>query len=218
MFERKTSPVDSEPTPPPPVMAIIAKNQVVEVWHIECEQTSYKERDLHMPKEVRTREVNGRRERYEVHRRQLARQEWGHFIIRRYQATRMLPWAPVIGLAMLIPGTLLAAGSANQGIIRTPLSVLVFQTGLIVVGGLLALVSGWRVIATRLRFSDGVPLESFGVSGHSLGYRNGLVASKSVPVGYRRGRFRGLLDVHAPVGKWEVVKDYADETSSRPTC
>jgi hypothetical protein len=97
----------------PRVVAIVAKNEVIELWHIHLQRTDYRERDIEVSKEMRVRLVDGRRQRREVHQRQIERQPWGRFIIHRYQATRMLPWTPSLGLAMLIPGTLLAAGSAR---------------------------------------------------------------------------------------------------------
>src|SRR6185369_17744003 len=116
MFKRKPKSDEDRVVPPPRVVAIISKQQIVELWHIHRLRTNYKEREIDLPKEIHSNIVNGRRERHQVHRRQLSRQEWGHFVIERYQATRMLPWTPSVGLMMLIPGTLLAAGSASQGI------------------------------------------------------------------------------------------------------
>ena len=208
MFESQTSPVeDDRSTAPLRVVAIIAKNQILEVWHIHHMRTDYRERDMELPKEVRTRLVNGRRQRYQVYRRQRALQEWGRFVIRRYQATRMVPWMPSIGLTMLVPGTLLAAGSANQGIMRVPLGILIVQFILISLGGLLAVASGWRILR-RMSPSGGVPVESLGVSGHALGFPSGVIASEILPSGFRAGRFKGQIEVEAAIGQWNVVEEH----------
>lgn len=216
MVELDPSPVGG-PTQSPRVVAIIAKKQIVELWHIYLLRRDYKERDIELPAEIRTCVVNGRQERFKFNRRQLARQQWGHCLIRRYQATRMVPWTPSVGLAMLIPGTLLAAGSANQGIMDVPLSMLIAQSALITIGGLLALGSGWRIVTQRLRFTGDIPLESLGVSGHALGFPNGTVASEQLPGGYRTGRLRGTVEVEVPVGQWNVVEEYTDELGWHPT-
>jgi hypothetical protein len=191
------------------VVAIVANKQVVEIWQMYLQRTDFREREIELPKELRTRVVRGRRQRNDVYRRQRAQQEWGHFVIRRYRATRMLPWAPGVGLAMLVPGTLLAAGSANQGITHVPMGLLIIQSALISIGGLLALASGWRVLTKPFRFSDGVPLESLGVLGHALGFPSDVVASDNLPVGYRAGRFKGVLEADISLGEWEVVEEYA---------
>jgi hypothetical protein len=107
----------------------------------------------------------------------------------------MLPWTPSLGLAMLIPGTLLAAGSARQGIMQVPFSLLVIQTALISLGGLMALSSGWRIISSRLRFNETLPIETLGVSGHALGF----------PAD------RGELEVDAAMGEWAVIQKYEDQ-------
>ena len=202
---------DDSATHIPRVVAIVARNEVVELWHIYLRRTDYRERDIDVGKEVRMHEVNGRRQRREVHRRQIERQPWGHFVIHRYQATRMLPWAPSLGLAMLIPGTLLAAGSAKQGIMQVPFSLLVIQTALITLGGLMALSSGWRIVSSRLRSNEGLRLETLGVSSHALGFPAGAFASEPAPGGYRAGRFRGQLEVDAAMGEWEVLQKYEDQ-------
>jgi len=207
MFESQTSLVDDRSTAPPRVVAIIAKKQILEVWHIHHVRTDYRECDMELPKEVRTRVVDGRRRRYHVYRRQRALQEWGRFIIRRYQATRMVPWMPSMGLTMLIPGTLLAAGSATQGIMQVPVGILIVQFVLITLGGLLAVTSGWRILR-RMSPSGGVPVESLGVSGHALGFPSGVIASEFVPSGFRAGSFKGLLEVEASVGQWNVVEEH----------
>ena len=122
MFQPDESSNDDSATPTLRVVAIIAKNEVVELWYLHLRRTDYRERDIEVGKDMRVRLVDGRRQRREVHQRQIERQPWGHYLIHRYQATRMLPWIPSAGLAMLIPGTLLAAGSeANaraQGTLR----------------------------------------------------------------------------------------------------
>src|SRR6476661_8302668 len=183
MSDSKPGPIDGEPTEAHRVVGIVSKAHVLEIWHIHLVRTAYRERDSELPSEVRTRVVNGRRERQRVYRRELARQEWGHFLIRRYQATRMLPWTPSLGLTMLIPGTLLAAGSARQGIMQVPFSLLVMQTALISLGGLMALSSGWRILLSRLRPSEGVSVESLGVSGHAMGFPAATFASETASGG-----------------------------------
>jgi hypothetical protein len=210
MFRRDNSD-NGTATPAPRVVAIMARNEVIELWHIYLRRTDYRERDIDVGKEVRVREVDGRRQRREVHRRQIARQPWGNFVIHRYQATRVLPWASSLGLAMLIPGTLLAAGSAKQGIMQVPLSLLIIQTVLIILGGLMALSSGWRIVSRRLQSSGGLPLETLGVSGHALGFPVSAVAAEPAPGGYRSGRFRGQLEVDAAMGEWEVMQEYEDQ-------
>ena len=215
MFDPQSSPDDAGPKQARKVVAIIAGKEVVELWHVFLERRDHRERDLNLPPEVETRFVSGRRERSIVYRRQLDRQEWGHFVIRRYQATRMLPWTPSLGLAMLIPGTLLAAGSANQGIMQVPLSLLVLQSALITIGGFLALGSGWRILTQRLRSADGVRLESLGVSSRALGFHDDVVAAEPAPPGYRTGRFIGLLQVEAPIGEWETLEEHTSEVGCR---
>jgi hypothetical protein len=214
MFNSKPDPIDAEPIEPPRVVGIVAKKQVVEIWHVHLVRTAYRERESELPPQVRTRTVNGRRERQQIYRRELARQLWGHFVIRRYQATRMLPWTPSLGLTMLIPGTLLAAGSANQGIMQVPVWVLIAQSVLIIVGGLLALSSGVRLLK-RLRSTNGLPLESLGVSGHALGFPSGAVASDPAPGGYRAARYKGSLEIDIPVGEWQVVEEFTSDLGWR---
>jgi|SRR5579863_991850 len=203
-------PTDARPIQAPRAVAILSpkRNVVLEVWQIHPQRTSYREREMTLPTEVRTRLVKGRRERCEVYRSQIALQQWGHFIVRRYQATRMLPWTPTVGLALLIPGTLLAAGSANQGIMQVPLSLLVIQSALISVGGLVAISSGWRVLTQRLRTSEGMPLESLGVSGRALGFTSDVVATELLPAGYRPGRYMGQLEVDLRLGEWKIVEEH----------
>jgi len=215
LFHRKSESEDAAGISTPRIVAIISRNQIVELWHIHRQRIDYRERDTETPNAVRTRTVSGRRRSIESYRHQIARQEWGHFVIRRYQATRMLPWTPAFSLAMLIPGTLLAAGSANQGILETPVSLLILQSILISVGGFLALASGWRLIANRLRVTGTLSLESLGASARALGFPSGVVASEPVPAGYRPGRFKGTLEVDLPLGEWEVVEDRTIEVGWR---
>ena len=190
------------------VIALVAKDRVVEVWHIQCQRREYREHEIDLPMEIQTRVVNGRQERRDIRRIQRARQEWGHLIIRRHKATRILRWGPSIGLMMLIPGTLLAAGSANRGITELPLTLLILQCVLIVLGGLLAIGSGWRVVARRLQFAEGMPLESLGVSAYTLGLPNEVVALEEVPAGYRASRFTSEIEVDVPMGSWTVVEEF----------
>jgi hypothetical protein len=211
MFRRDESSNDDSAAPTPRVVAIMARNEVIELWHIYLRRTDYREQDIEVGKEVRVRDVDGRRQRREVHQRQIERQPWGHFVIHRYQATRMLPWGPSLGLAMLIPGTLLAAGSAKQGIMQVPLGLLIIQTALITLGGFMALSSGWRIVSRRLQSNEGLPLETLGVSGHALGFPAATFASEPAPGGYRAGRLRGQLEVDAAMGEWEVVQKYEDQ-------
>ena len=128
----------------------------------------------------------------------------------------MLPWTPSLGLTMLIPGTLLAAGSANQGIMQVPMWVLIAQSVLIIVGGLLALSSGVRLFK-RLRSINGLPLEALGVSGHALGFPSGAVASDPAPGGYRAARYKGLLEIDIPIGQWQVVEEFTSDMGWRRT-
>jgi hypothetical protein len=201
-------PTDTQYADTSKLVAIIAKKQVVEVWHIYRERTSYREREVDLPQTMRGRMTVGGRG---VYRRQISRQEWGHFVIRRYQATQIQPWMSSLGLTMLIPGTLLAAGSANQ-IMQIPISLLVLQCALVTVGGLMALASGWRILVRRFVSGHGMPLESLGVSGHALGFPQDATAADPVPSGFRRGRFKGTIHVEIPVGQWEVAQEYTIES------
>lgn len=190
------------------LVAIISKKQVMEVWHIYRERTVYREREVDLPQNVHGRlPADGRG----LYRRQISRQEWGHFVIRRYHATQIQPWMSSLGLTMLIPGTLLAAGSANQ-IMQVPVSLLILQFALVTVGGLMALASGWRIFVRRFVSADGMPLESLGVSSHALGFPKDVTASDPVPSGFRRGRFKDTIHVEIPVGQWEVVQEYTIES------
>ena len=211
MLEGENNPANiDESAPSPRVVAIAAKDQILEIWHIEHLRTVYKERDLELPKQVRTRVINGQRQRYHVYRRQVAHLEWGHYLIRRFQATRIVPWMPSIGLCMLIPGTLLAAGTANHGIMQAPISLLILQSILISVGGLLAVASGWRIMR-RIQPGNGIDLESLGVAGHALGFPSGVVALDAVPPGFRAGYFKGAIEVEGARGGWKVVAEHESD-------
>lgn len=214
MFTSNLSPIAAEQTELPRIVGIVSKTNVLEIWHIHLVRTAFRERESELPPAVRTRLVNGRRERQHVYRRELARQEWGHFLIRRYQATRMLPWTPSLGLIMLIPGTLLAAGSAHQ-IMQVPVWLLIAQSALIIVGSLLALSSGLRLLK-RLRPLDGLPLESLGVSGRALGFPNGATAAEPAPSGFRAARFKGSIEIDIPIGEWETLEEFTPDTGWRP--
>ena len=208
MFQHDPNPLDIEDVVPSlRAVAIIDKSQILEIWHIQLLRTVYKERDLELPKILRSRTINGQRQRYNVYRRQVAHQEWGHFVIRRYQATRLIPWMPSLSMGMLIPGTLLAAGTATNGIMHAPLGLLILQSILVSVGGLLAVASGWRILR-RLRPGDVIELESLGVSGHALGFPTGVVALDAVPAGFRPGRFKGAIEVEGSMGEWKVVAEH----------
>ncbi|HXA05756.1 MAG TPA: hypothetical protein VNY30_12990 [Bryobacteraceae bacterium] len=208
MLQRDPNPLDIEDAAPSlRAVAIIDKSQILEIWHIQLLRTVYKERDLELPKILRSRTINGQRQRYNVYRRQVAHQEWGHFVIRRYQATRLIPWMPSLSMGMLIPGTLLAAGTATNGIMHAPLGLLILQSILVSVGGLLAVASGWRILR-RLRPGDVIELESLGVSGHALGFPTGVVALDAVPAGFRPGRFKGAIEVEGSMGEWKVVAEH----------
>ena len=208
MLQRDPNPLDSEDAVQSlRAVAIIEKSQILEFWHIQLLRTVYKERDLELPKILRSRTINGQRQRYNVYRRQVAHQEWGHFVIRRYQATRLIPWMPSLSMGMLIPGTLLAAGTATNGIMHAPLGLLILQSILVSVGGLLAVASGWRILR-RLRPGDVIELESLGVSGHALGFPTGVVALDAVPAGFRPGRFKGAIEVEGSMGEWKVVAEH----------
>jgi len=185
------------------LVAIIAKKRVVEVWHIYRERTTFKEREVDFPQTAPGRVMA----EGPVYKRQISRQEWGHFVIRRYYATQIQPWMSSLGLTMLIPGTLLAAGSANQ-VMQVPVGLLVLQFALVTIGGLMALASGWRILARRLISTDGMTLESLGVSSRALGFPKDVTASDPVPGGFRRGRFKGTIHVEIPVGRWELAEEY----------
>jgi hypothetical protein len=214
MWFNRPSQDDDESAHPVRAVAIIDRNEIMEVWHIHHIRTVYKERDLELPKVLRTRTVSGQRQRYSVYRHQLAHQEWGHFLIRRYQATRLVPWMPSLSMSMLIPGTLLAAGTANGGIMHAPIGLLILQSLLISVGGVLAVASGWRILR-RLRPGGTIELESLGVSGHALGFPSGVCALDSVPTGFRAGRFKGAIEIEASVGEWQVVAEHEAEGEFR---
>ena len=214
MFNSKPGAIDAEPTEPPRIVGVVSKKHVLEIWHIHLVRTAYRERESELPSEVRTRIVNGRRERQHIYRRERARQEWGRFLIRRYQATRMLPWTRSVGLTLLIPGTLLAAGSANQ-IMQVPVWLLIAQSALIIIGGLLALSSGVRLLK-RWCPTNGMPLETLGVSGHALGFPSGATASEPPPDGFRAGRFKGSIEIDIPIGEWESLEEFTPDLGWRP--
>ncbi|MBZ5596215.1 MAG: hypothetical protein LAP39_28555 [Acidobacteriia bacterium] len=208
MFEHKPNPAgNDESTQPTRVVAITAKSHILEIWHIQRIRTVYKECHVELPKELRTRVINGSRQRYNVYRRQVAHQEWGHYLIRRYQATRIVPFMPSFGLSMLIPGTLLAAGTANHGIMQVPLGLLILQSLLITVGGIMVVGSGWRILR-RLQPGSDIALESLGVSGHALGFPSGVAASDVIPAGFRAGHFKGAIEVEGAAGEWKVVAEH----------
>jgi hypothetical protein len=194
------------------LVAIVANQQVVEVWQILCDRTDFREREAVVPEEVLGHVLKGRRERQLVQRHQVSRQEWGHFLIRRFHAKRTQPWMSSLGLTTLVPGALLAAGSANQGVATVPIGMLVLQGSMVVMGGLMALTAAWRMIARRWLSVTGQPLESLGVSGHAMGFPKGVIACESVPGGYGRGTFKGFVEVELPLGDWEVVQDKVIET------
>lgn len=204
-------PVAAKPSPDSRIVTIIQNNRVAEIWQITRTGTTYKEREVDLPKEVLHRAVNGRQLRCDVNRHQIARQEWGSFIIRRYRATRILPWGPAGGLMMLIPGTVLAAGSANRGITQVPLIMLLLAVALITVGGFLTIASGWRILARQAPPTAGVPLESLGVSSRALGLEDPVFASDSIPAGYRLSNCKGLIEIESPIGEWEILKEYSVE-------
>jgi hypothetical protein len=196
------------------LVAIVAKQQVVEVWQILCDRTAYRERETVVPEQVLGPVVRGRRESRVVQRHQISRQEWGHFLIRRFQAKRTQPWMSSLGLTTLVPGALLAAGSANQGVATVPIGMLVLQGAMVIMGSLMALTAAWRLIGRRWLSATGQPLESLGVSAHAMGFPKDVIACESVPGGYGRGRFKGFLEVELPLGDWELAEDKVIETPS----
>jgi hypothetical protein len=109
---------------------------------------------------------------------------------------------------MLIPGALLAAGSATHGITQSSITMLILQCILIILGASLAVGSGWRLLAPRLSLGEGMPLESLGVSARTLGLPSGVVALEPMPAGYRAGRFKGESEVDLPMGLWTVVEEF----------
>jgi hypothetical protein len=194
------------------LVAIVANKRVVEVWQILCDRTDYREREMVVPEEIVGHVVHGRRERHVAQRHQISRQEWGHFLIRRFHARRTQPWMSSLGLTTLVPGALLAAGSANQGVATVPIGMLVLQGAMVAMGSLMALTAAWRLIARRWISATGQPLESLGVSGHAMGFPKDALACESVPGGYGRGRFKGFVEVELPLGEWELVQDKVIET------
>jgi hypothetical protein len=194
------------------LVAIVANQQVVEVWQILCDRTDYRERETVVPEEVMSHVVGGRRQRQVIQRHQVSRQEWGHFLIRRFHARRTQPWMSSLGLTTLVPGALLAAGSANQGVATVPTGMLVLQGAMVVMGSLMALTAAWRLITRRWLSATGQPLESLGVSAHAMGFPKDVLACESVPSGYGRGRFKGFVEVELPLGEWELVENKVIET------
>lgn len=194
------------------LVAIVANKRVVEVWQILCDRTDYREREAVVPEEVLGHVVRGRRERQVLQRHQISRQEWGHFLIRRFHARRTQPWMSSVGLTTLVPGALLAAGSANQGVDTVPIGMLVLQGAMVAMGSLMALTAAWRMIARRWISASGQPLESLGVSAHAMGFPKDALACESVPSGYGRGRFKGFVEVELPLGEWELVQDKVIES------
>lgn len=194
------------------LVAIMAKGQIVEVWQILCDRTDFRERETVVPQEVFGHVVKGQRERQIVQRHQISHQEWGHFLIRRFHAKRTQPWMSSLGLTTLVPGALLAAGSANQGVTTVPLGMLVLQAAMVIMGSLMALTAAWRLVTRRWLSTTGQPLESLGVSSHAMGFPSNVLACEGVPSGYGRGRFKGFVEVELPLGDWEVVEDQIIET------
>jgi hypothetical protein len=188
------------------VVAIVAKKKVLEVWHIQCQGIDHRESqvDFHTPSPNQV--GNDRRGYHDISGRRLARQEWGHFLIERHHPTRIRRWTS-LGLMMLIPGTLLAAGSANQGLVQIPTGLLILQFALITIGSLLTLSSGWRTPLEHWNSSEGVSLESIGVSSQALGFPSGVLASESLAKYYGCGRLKGAVEIDAPLGDWNVVEE-----------
>jgi len=193
----------------------MAKGRIVEVWQILCDRTDFREREAVVQQEVLGHVVKGRRERQIVQRHQLSRQEWGHFLIRRFHAKRTQPWMSSLGLTTLVPGALLAAGSANQGVATVPIGMLVVQGAMVVIGSLMALTAAWRIITRRWFSATGQPLETLGVSSHAMGFPSNVLACEGVPSGYGRGGFKGFVEVELPLGEWELVDDKVIETPTR---
>ena len=188
MWLNRPSPDDNdESAHPVRAVAIIEGNEIMEVWHIHHIRTVTRRTRPATPKVLRTRTISGQRQRYNLYRHQVAHQEWGRFLIRRYQATRLVPWMPSLSMSMLIPGTLLAAGTANGESCARPFGLLILQSLLISVGGVQWLFTalGLRILR-RLRPGGTIELESLGVSGHALGFPTGVRALEPVPLVPRR--------------------------------
>ena len=83
---------------------------------------------------------------------------------------------------------------------------------MVIMGSLVALTAAWRVITRKWLSAAGQPLKSLGVSGHAMGFPTGVLACESVPNGYRRGRFKGFVEVESPIGDWEIVEDQIIQT------
>src|SRR5207247_4743782 len=90
-----------------------------------------------------------------------------------------------------------------------PLGLLILAVGLITVGGSLVIASGWRILVRTSFPSSCVPLESIGVSRTALGFTREVVASESMPPGYLFGRYKGEIEIVAPLGDWTVVEQYS---------
>ena len=194
------------------LVAIMANGRIVEVWQILCDRTDYREREAVVSQEMLGHVVKGRRERQVMQHHQVSRQEWGHFLIRRFHAKRTQPWMSSLGLTTLVPGALLAAESANQGVATVPIGMLVLQGAMVVMGSLMALTAAWRLISRRWFAVTGQPLESLGVSSHAMGFPGDVMACEGVPGGYGRGRFKGFVEVELPLGEWELVDDKVIES------
>jgi hypothetical protein len=211
MLPERDAQTEAGRVPDSRVLAIVERKRVTEVWHIRRTGTSYKEREIASPKEVYSRMVNGRQQRCDIFQHQLARQEWGRFLVRRYRATRIRPWGPSVGLMMLMAGTIMAAGCTNRQVTNVPLGMLILAVVLITLGGTLTIASGWQILVRRSFSGKGVPLESIGISSHALGFLEPVTASEVLPEGYRPGRFKGRVEIEAPVGEWEIVEEYSTD-------
>jgi hypothetical protein len=86
--------------------------------------------------------------------------------------------------------------------------LVILECALIILGGLLAIGSGWRVVARQLQLAEGLPLESLGVSACALGLSNEVVALEPVPAGYRASRFKSEIEIDLPMGSWTVVEEF----------
>jgi hypothetical protein len=186
------------------VAGIVEKSRVIEIWHIHCDNKIDKELDIDFPKEIQSRTVNGQRERCDVCRHQVARQQWGHFTIKMYEVKRVKPWALILGLATLIPGMLIAVISSFRHFVQIPVTALIAAFVLIAVGSLSTMGSCWRL---NTRVTDIVPIESLGVSTEALGFTNGVTATEAIPAGYKKGHFKGEMEFEAAVGNSEVIEE-----------
>jgi hypothetical protein len=115
-------------------------------------------------------------------------------------------------LATLVPGALLAAGSANHGVDTVPIGMLVLQGAMVIMGSLVALTAargsspgnGSRRQDSRWNRSayPVMPCDFLQAS---------LLANQC-PAGYGRGRFKGFVEVELPICDWEMVEDQIIET------